>query len=147
MFRSSPNSKSRVRRPATGFTLLEVALGVCVLAMVFAGVMTAAVRIREVAVVAEATARANTVLSSKVEEFRAMDYGVLEQQLQDPGKLQGTVRAPSVAGVYPVDWVVVPQQVDPDYMRLRVRVLWTVDSHTGELDVVADFFREGVNQL
>ncbi len=134
-------------RSRAGFTLLEVALGVVILGLVFAGVMTAAVRIREVAVVAEATARANTVLSTTLEEYRAMDFAVLEQRLADPAQLTGIVQAPSVSGVYPVRWTVQPQTVEPDYIRVRVRVAWAVDKHTGELDAVTDFFREGVGAL
>lgn len=122
-------------------------MGVSVLALVFAGVLSAAVRIREIAVIAQATARANTVMVSTVEELRSLDYDNLVTHLQQPANLQGTESAGSVAGVYPISWGIEPTPLDADYLRVRVRVNWTVGARAGELVSITDFYREGVNRL
>lgn len=141
-----PGARRGFGRGIAGFTLLEVALGLMVMSVVFAGVLTAAVRIRHLAVVSQATARANTLVNSTVEELRSLSYDRLVEHLQGKANRSGRIDAASVAGVYPLNWDIEPDQQNADYLRVRVTVSWAVQGQPGALTVITDFYRHGINQ-
>lgn len=117
-----------------------------VMAVVFAGVMSAAVQIRKLAVISQATARANTVLNSTVEELRALSFEQLETRFGTPANLGGTLAATSVAGFYPITWQVTPEALNDDYYRVTVTVSWAIEDHPYNLAAVTDFYRNGINK-
>ena len=133
----------RKRVAKHGFTLIEVMLGLMIMAVVMAGVLTATARISTLAVNAQSTARCNALLNSTVEELRGLSYEQLETRLTE-GQTSGTISAASSAGNYPITWTIANTATGDDLQRVKVTVSWQRGEVVNELTAVTYFYRYGI---